>query len=147
MRAVLILTALVWSLGLAQRTAAQDLGVAPPHADASPLVDGKPAAPRRTMERKVRETVQRLTERLHPIEDRLRDDHRLRTAERVLGLGAVAYGVLHARPQVPLTFAGTQALRFGLARELDAIRERSGFAVAPSVGRRSFVVTFSRRID
>lgn len=110
--------------------------------------DDKPAQPQRpAAAQKTGDTVQRLTERLRPIEDRLRHDDRLRAAESVLGLGAVAYGVLHARPQGSLTFVGTQALRFGLSRELDAIRARSGFTVAPSIGRRSFLVTFSRRID
>jgi hypothetical protein len=91
-------------------------------------------------------TIQRmseeLTERLRPIEQRVREDERLRRAGAVVGLSAAALGAL--RGQRTLTFVGTHAVRLGLDRQLTTIRKRTGFAVEPSIGHRSFAVTATR---
>jgi outer membrane receptor protein involved in Fe transport len=83
-----------------------------------------------------------LSERLRPIEDRLRNDVRLRRAGAIVGLSAAAVGAI--RGQHALTFAGTQALRLGLDRQLTAVRARSGFSVEPAIGHRSFSVTVTK---
>jgi hypothetical protein len=80
--------------------------------------------------------------RLRPIEQRLREDRRLRRAGALVGLSAAAIGAV--RGQQSLTFVGTQALRVGLDRQLTVIRRRSGFAVEPTIGHRSFAITLSR---
>ena len=84
----------------------------------------------------------RIAERLRPLEERLRSDDRLRRAGTVLGLGAVALGAV--RGTAPLTFAGTQAIRFGLHRQLTAIEDHTGFSVTPSIGHRSVSVTVAK---
>jgi hypothetical protein len=88
--------------------------------------------------------VDEWSERLRPIELRLREDQRLRRAGAIVGLSAAAIGAV--RGQQALTFAGTQALRIGLDRQLTAIRARSGFEIQPTIGRRGFSVTVSRNL-
>jgi len=88
--------------------------------------------------------VERVIQRLRPIENRLRDDHRLRKAESLIGLGVVAHEALQKNPRVPLGYVGTQALRMGPHRQLTTIRQRSGYEVEPSIGRRSFSVTLRK---
>ena len=83
-----------------------------------------------------------LSERLRPISERLREDGRLRSAGTVVGLAAIALGSL--RGGGALTFAGTQALRVGFERQIGTIRERTGFALSPSIGRRSCALVFTR---
>jgi hypothetical protein len=127
----------------------------------SPAADGS-ASPRREARHVDREpfgranaettstagdSLQRLVERLRPLQDRFREDHRMRRAESILGLGIVAYQALGNRREIPLSFVGTHALRLGLHRELADIRERSGYVVEPSIGHRSFVITFRRTLD
>src|SRR5436190_21526683 len=53
---------------------------------------------------------ERIADRLRPLQQRLQGDDRLRRTGAVVGLGAVAIGAL--RGTAPLTFAGTQAIRF-----------------------------------
>jgi hypothetical protein len=84
-------------------------------------------------------------ERLRPLEQRLRDDDRVRRAGAVIGISALALGALHGTK--PLTFAGTHALRIGLNKQLTAIEARSGFAVEPSIGHRSIAVTVKRTFE
>ena len=90
--------------------------------------------------------IQRLSEdliaRLRPIEQRFREDKRLRGAGAIVGISAVALGALRGQPAV--TFVGTHAVRLGLDRQLTAIRKRTGFAIEPSIGHRSFSVTATR---
>jgi len=93
------------------------------------------------------DSLQRLAERLRPLQDRLREDDRMRRAEGFVGLGIAAYEALSNRQQLPLSFVGTHALRLGLHRELAGIRERSGYVVEPSIGHRSFVITFRRALE
>jgi hypothetical protein len=80
--------------------------------------------------------------RLRPIEERFREDRRLRRAGVVVGLGTAALGAL--RGQRTLTFVGTQALRLGLDKHLTLLRERSGFVLEPTIGPRAFAITASR---
>jgi len=87
-------------------------------------------------------TTEHVAERLRPLEQRLREDDRLRRAGAILVIGAVAIGALHGT--APLTFAGTQAVRFGLQAPLDAIERRTGFAIEPSIGHRRIAVTVNR---
>lgn len=90
----------------------------------------------------IQRASERILERLRPLEDRLREDQRMRRAGTVLGLGALAVGAV--RGTSSLTFVGTEALRLGLHEQLTAIERRSGFSVAPSVGNRSIAVSVSR---
>jgi hypothetical protein len=114
-----------------------------PAAPAGPVVS---VAPVTIDDEESLEAIQRLSERLadrlRPLEQRLREDDRLRRAKTVVGLSAVALGAL--RGTRPLTFAGTQALRFGLHKQLTTIRQRSGFVVEPSIGHRSISVTVNK---
>ena len=80
--------------------------------------------------------------RLRPLETRLQNDARLRSAGTIVGLGAAAVGAL--RGQRTLTFVGTEAIRLGLDRQLNVVRARTGFSVTPSLGHRTFSVMFSR---
>ena len=89
-----------------------------------------------------RQFVDEWSERLRPLEQRLRQDARLRRAGAVVGLSAAAIGAI--RGEHTLTFVGTQAVRLGLDRQLTAIRARSGFSVAPTIGHRRFEITVSR---
>jgi hypothetical protein len=89
-----------------------------------------------------RRFVEEWSDRLRPIEQRLRDDSRLRRAGAIVGLSAAAVGAL--RGQQTLTFVGTQAIRVGLDRQLSAIRAKSGFSVEPTIGYRRFAITVNR---
>ena len=93
----------------------------------------------------VERAAERLVERLRPLEQRLRDDDRVRRAGAVIGISALALGALHGT--TPLTLAGTHALRLGLSKHLTAIEARSGFAVEPSIGHRAIAVTVRRTFD
>jgi len=84
----------------------------------------------------------KLSERLRPIETRLRRDARLRRAGALVGLAAIAMGALHGDQS--LTFVGTEAIRLGLQRQLGAVRARTGFAISPSLGDHSISVIVSR---
>jgi len=90
----------------------------------------------------VERAAERLVARLRPLEQRLRDDDRIRRAGTVVGLGAIALGALQGGK--PLTVAGTHALRLGLSKQLTAIEMRTGFTVEPSIGHRSLAVTVRR---
>jgi hypothetical protein len=83
-----------------------------------------------------------LSARLRPIETRLRNDARLRSAGTLVGLSAAAVGAL--RGQRALTLVGAEAIRIGLDRQLGIVRARTGFSMTPSLGDRGFTVTFSR---
>jgi hypothetical protein len=89
-----------------------------------------------------RRFVDEWSARLRPLEQRLRQDARLRRAGAVVGLSAAAIGAI--RGEQTLTFVGTQAVRLGLDRQLTALRARSGFTVAPTIGHRRFEITVSR---
>ena len=83
-----------------------------------------------------------LSERLRPIQARLRDDSRLRNAGTVVGLAVIALGSF--RGERALTVAGTQALRVGLERQIGTIRRQTGFTLSPSIGRRSGALVMTR---
>jgi hypothetical protein len=89
-----------------------------------------------------RRFVDQWSDRLRPLEERLRQDVRLRRAGAIVGLSAAAIGAI--RGEHTLTFVGTQAVRLGLDRQLTAIRARSGFTVAPTIGHRRFELTVSK---
>jgi len=88
-----------------------------------------------------RRFAEQLSARLQPIEQRLREDARLRRAGAVIGLSAAALGAL--RGQQTLTFVGTQAVRLGLDRQLAAIRARSGLSIEPTIGYRRVAISVS----
>lgn len=87
----------------------------------------------------------RLKERLETLTVRWRNDSRVQTATTVLGLSAAAFGAVQGRHAV--TVAGTHAMRWGLGRQLRAVEHRSGFLIAPSVGRHHAVITARRVFD
>jgi len=108
------------------------VAVAPAISDADTADDAAVAA---------RRFAEQLSERLRPIEQRLRDDARLRRAGAVIGLSAAAIGAF--RGQQALTFVGTQAIRLGLDRQLATFRARSGVSVEPSIGYRRLAIVVS----
>ena len=83
-----------------------------------------------------------LSARLRPIETRLQNDARLRSAGTLVGLSAAAVGAL--RRQRALTLVGAEAIRIGLDRQLGIVRARTGFSMTPALGDHGFTVTFSR---
>ena len=83
-----------------------------------------------------------LSARLRPLETRLNNDARLRSAGAIAALTAAAVGAV--RGQRTLTFVGTEAIRLGFNRQLGVVRARTGFTVTPSLGQHSFSLTFSR---
>ena len=85
-----------------------------------------------------------LSERLRPVEQRFRDDARLRNTGAFVGLGVVAVGAL--RGQGTLTFIGTQALRIGFDRQLSDVHALTGFSVTPSIGRRRVSIVIRRTV-
>lgn len=91
--------------------------------------------------------VRRLLDKWQPVQKRLVQDDRLRVLSGVVGLGVVAYEGIQSRPQLPVAFIGTEALRIGLHPQLNAVRERTGFVVEPSLGYRRFELTFRKTID
>jgi hypothetical protein len=91
--------------------------------------------------------VKRLLEKWHPVHERLVQDDRLRLLSGAVGLGVVAYEGVRSRSHLSLAFVGTEALRIGLHPQLNAVRERTGFAVEPSLGYRRFEVTFRKTLD
>jgi len=116
---------------------------------ARPAVDGSTSS-RRSSENGTDVTtaqVKRLLDRWQPVHERLVQDDRLRILSGVVGLGVVAYEGIQSRPQVPLAFIGTEALRIGLHPQLNAVRERTGFSVEPSLGYRRFELTFRKTLD
>jgi hypothetical protein len=98
-------------------------------------------APRGVVER----LPDQLKDRLESLTARWRNDSRVQTASTVLGLSAAAFGAAQGRHAV--TFAGTHALRWGLGRQLHAVEQRSGFQIAPSIGRHHVVITARRVFD
>ncbi|HKB09405.1 MAG TPA: hypothetical protein VKD69_02085 [Vicinamibacterales bacterium] len=104
----------------------------------SSLTDDDAAAAARRFERE-------WSERLRPLEQRLRQDVRLRRAGAIVGLSAAAIGAV--RGQQALTFVGTQAIRVGLDRQVTAIRARSGFEIEPTIGHHSFAITVRRTFE
>jgi hypothetical protein len=60
-------------------------------------------------------------------------------------LSAAAFGATQGRPA--FTFAGTHAMRWGLGRHLRVVEQRSGFQIAPSIGRHHLVITARRVFD
>ena len=110
-------------------------GVTPAESSGESPTDGDAVTPAKTF-------VEEWSERLRPLEQRLRSDQRLRHAGAIVGLGAAAIGAV--RGQQKLTFVGTQAIRFGLDRQLTMIRARSGFEIQPTIGHRSFAITASK---
>jgi len=85
-----------------------------------------------------------LFERLKPIEQRFREDPRLRRAGSVAGLTAVAFAAL--RGDQPLAFVATGAMRLTLDGELRKLREATGFTIAPSVSRGRVAVVVTRTL-
>jgi len=91
--------------------------------------------------------VQRLLDKWQPVRERVVDDDRLRMLSGVLGLGVLVYEVIPSRSPLPVEFIGTEALRLGLHPQLNALRERTGYTVEPSVGRRRFAVIFRKTLE
>jgi hypothetical protein len=92
-------------------------------------------------------TLKRLLDKWQPIHERVVKDDRLRMLSGVVGLGVLAYEAMPTRSQLPIDFIGTEALRIGLHPQLNMLRERTGYAFEPSVGRRRFVITLRKTLD
>jgi hypothetical protein len=95
----------------------------------------------------VNDRIQRWVEKLRPLQDRLVKDDRLRPAESVVGLAVAAYEAGRRHSGLPLGAIGAEALRLGLHHQLAIVREQSGFVVEPSIGERSFALTFRKTLD
>jgi len=81
----------------------------------------------------------RVKERLETVTNRWRADSRVQAASTIVGLSAAALGAAQGRSAI--AFAGTHVTRWGLGRQLRLFEQRSGFQVAPSVGRHHIVIT------
>jgi hypothetical protein len=91
--------------------------------------------------------VQELIRRARPFRDRLIQDDRLRGAESLIGLGIAAYEASRTRQALPLGLMGTASLKLGFSHQLALVRRETGFVIEPSIGRRSFSLTFRRTPD
>lgn len=91
--------------------------------------------------------VQRLLDKWQPVRERVVDDDRLRMLSGVLGLGVLVYEAIPSGSPLPVEFIGTEALRLGLHPQLKMLRERTGYSVEPSVGRRRFAVIFRKTLE
>jgi hypothetical protein len=148
MRASLLVALLLLLTGFSTAGSAQEIGNSRTRIADHVPVDGSASQQNpSTAQVTAADSIKRLAERLRPLQDRLREDLRMRRAESVVGLGIAAYETFGSRRPLPLSFVGTHALRLGLHRELATIRDRSGYVVEPSIGYRSFVLTFRRTLD
>jgi hypothetical protein len=95
----------------------------------------------------VDDRIHRWVGNVRPLRDRLIQDDRLRSTASLVGLGIAAYEASRAHPSLPLGVIGTGALRIGFSHQLTLIRHESGYAVEPSIGRRSLAVTFRKALD
>jgi hypothetical protein len=95
----------------------------------------------------VNDRIRRLMEKVRPLQDRVVQDDRLRTASGIVGLGIAAYEASRNGGQLPLGAVGTEALRLGLHHQLASIQHQSGYSVEPSIGRRSFALTLRKTLD
>jgi hypothetical protein len=86
-----------------------------------------------------------LKQRLETFTGRWGADARVQTATTIVGLSAAAVGAAQGRQ--PIAFAGAHVMRWGLGRQLRAVEQRSGFLIAPSVGRHHVVITARRVFD
>jgi hypothetical protein len=86
-------------------------------------------------------------EKVRPLQDRVVQDDRVRMASGIVGLGIVAYEASRNGGRLPLGFVGTEALRLGFDHQLAVMRRQSGYVVEPSIGHRSFSITFHKRLD
>jgi hypothetical protein len=89
-------------------------------------------------------SLRRITDKWQPLRQRVPQDDRLRTVSALVGVAVLAYQGVPSRRKVPVAALGTHALRLGLHPQLNAVRERTGFTLEPSIGRREFVLTFRR---
>jgi hypothetical protein len=87
----------------------------------------------------------RLKQRLETLTGRWRNDSRVQTASTIVGLSAAAVGA--AQGKQAIAFAGTHVMRWGLGRQLRVMEQRSGFLIAPSVGRHHIVITARKVFD
>jgi hypothetical protein len=88
--------------------------------------------------------VKRVVDMWPPLRQRLPRDQRLRLLGGVVGVGILAYQGTSGTRKLPLNLVGGEALRIGLDPQILAVRERTGFQLRPSIGRRRFVVTLHR---
>jgi hypothetical protein len=82
-----------------------------------------------------------LQAKLVAFEERFEGDTRLGRGATAIELGAALAGAV--RGGRSMTGVSTQALRLGLRRPLNAIRDRAGLTVEPVVGHRTVAVTVS----
>jgi hypothetical protein len=87
--------------------------------------------------------LKRLEEKWQPMRQRVPADDRLRLLSGLVGVSVLVYEGTAGRG-LPVGAVGTEALRLGLQPQLHRVRERTGFALEPSIGRRRFVLTFRR---
>jgi hypothetical protein len=87
----------------------------------------------------------RLKQRLETLTGRWRNDSRVQTASTIVGLSAAAVGA--AQGKQAIAFAGTHVMRWGLGRQLRVMEQRSGFLIAPSVGRHHIVISARKVFD
>jgi hypothetical protein len=92
-----------------------------------------------TRDSRIERLPDQLKQRIESLTGRWRDDSRVQTATTIVGLGAAAVGAAQGRQAI--AFAGTHVMRWGLGRQLRVLEQRSGFQIAPSVGRQHFLVT------
>jgi len=115
-----------------------------PRAPATSAVGGSaaPADNTETAHENLPATLTALKMRLEVIEHKLSDDPRFQRGAIAVELSVATMSAV--RGQRSLTGASTQALRLGLRKPLESIRERSGFTVEPSIGYRTVAITASR---
>jgi len=139
--------ALIWVVGLtlcASTVSADDGTTAirrPAPRATAPVAARGDAAPAAALDH----LPDRLKQRLETLTGRWRNDSRVQTASTIVGLSAAAVGA--AQGKQAIAFAGTHVMRWGLGRQLRDMEQRSGFLIAPSVGRHHIVITARKVFD
>ena len=115
---------------------------------ASPTNVSRPAAAgtvreQMTDNKRMGGAIKRLEEKWRPLRQRVPEDERLRFLSGLVGVSVLVYEGTAERG-LSVGALGTEALRLGLQPQLHRVRDRTGFALEPSIGRRRFVLTFRK---
>src|SRR5579862_2738688 len=103
-----VILALAAARGMAQEASVPAMRAADGGTDTQAVLR-QPASPSIALQDRVRQWM----ERIRPLQDRLVEDDRLRTAATMVGVGIAAYEASRAQSGLPIGAIGAEALRLG----------------------------------